>query len=101
VPAQIGVEFGLKYRVNGAPAGAKVTIRRDWLLPKPGFQPPDKPQILRLDRQDDTAIGAEHLVTYGFDDAWELVPGPWVLELWDGDRLLASKTFTIAKSPGA
>jgi hypothetical protein len=96
VPAQIGVEFGLRYSVVGQPSGAPVSVRRVWVLPPPGFQPPGSNQpITRLERVDETAIDGSVFVSYGFDDAWELVPGPWVLQFWDGDRLIGSQTFTV------
>lgn len=97
IPAQKGVEFGLKYRVIGAPSGARVTLKRDWLLPAPGFLPPGKQPISRLDRTDNVAIGNAIFVSYGFDDPWEMVPGPWILEIWYGDRKLSSQTFTVVK----
>ncbi len=37
------------------------------------------------------------LVTYGFDDAWELVPGPWRVQFFYGERLLGERTFTVVK----
>jgi hypothetical protein len=97
IPAQHGVEFGLKYRVVGAPKGAHVALKRDWLLPGSGFLAPGKPPLKRLDRVDNVAIGDTNYVSYGFDDPWELVPGPWILEIWDGDRKLTSQTFTVVK----
>jgi hypothetical protein len=97
IPAQHGLEFGLKYRVIGAPMGAKVTLKRDWLLPDPGFLQPNKPPINRLDRTDTVKIGEAEYVSYGFDDVWELVPGPWILEIWYGDLKLTSQTFTVVK----
>src|SRR5437868_5385476 len=36
VPAQLGVEFGLRYRIVGAPKGDTVTMKRVWRLPEPG-----------------------------------------------------------------
>lgn len=97
VPAQLGVEFGLKYRVIGAPSGVKVVMKRDWLLPEPGFHPPGSQPINRLDRTDTGTIGDVIFVSYGFDDPWELVPGPWVLEIWYSGRKITSQTFTIVK----
>ena len=97
IPAQHGVEFGLKYRVVGAPKHAQVTLKRDWLLPPPGFLAPNKPAVTRLDRTDTVSVGDVTYVSYGFDDPWELVPGPWILEIWDGHRKLTSQTFTVVK----
>jgi len=97
IPANIGVEFGLRYRVLGAPAGTKLTIKRVWVLPKPGFHPPSGPAIGHLDRTDTVTIGGDTLVTYGFDDAWELVPGRWTIKFFYGDRLLGERQFTMVK----
>lgn len=97
VPASIGTEFGLRYRVLGTPAGAKLTIKRVWLLPKPGFRPPSAPAIDHLDRFDSVAIGNDTLVTYGFDDPWELLPGPWIIKFYYGDRLLGERQFKMVK----
>jgi uncharacterized protein DUF3859 len=97
IPAQHGVEFGLKYRVVGSPKGLGVALKRDWLLPDPGFLEPGKQPIKRIDRADKVAIGDTTYVSYGFDDPWELVPGPWILEIWYGGRKLTSQTFSVVK----
>ncbi|HEY7991493.1 MAG TPA: DUF3859 domain-containing protein [Stellaceae bacterium] len=97
VPAQLGVEFGLRYRVVGNPNGAPVQIKRIWRLPTPGFRQPGKAAIHHLERVDDTTVGGTLYVSYGFDDPWELIPGPWVLEFWYGDRKLLSHTFTVVR----
>ena len=98
VPANIGVEFGLRYRVTGVPTGTRVTIKRVWLLPKPGFRPPSGPAIDHLDRADAVIAGQDTLVTYGFDDAWELVPGRWTIKFYHDDRLIGERQFTMVKA---
>ena len=97
VPAQLGVEFGLRYRVVGKPKGAKISVKRIWLIPEPGFRAPNKEPIRRLERSDDAVIGEAKFVSYGFDDSWELVPGQWVLEFWYADRKLGEQRFTVGK----
>ncbi len=98
IPAQLGVEFGLRYRAVGSPAGDQVKLQRTWLLRPPGFRPPAPGNpISRLDREDTVALGNTILVTYGFDDSWELVPGPWTLELWYAGRKVGSQVFTVTK----
>ena len=32
---------------------------------------------------------------YSLDEDWELVAGDWILEIWDGNKKLASQTFTL------
>ena len=34
-------------------------------------------------------IGAINYRGYVFEQDWELVPGAWTFELWDGQRMLA------------
>jgi hypothetical protein len=34
---------------------------------------------------------------YQFGHDWEIVPGTWTIELWDGDRKLASQSFQVVK----
>lgn len=98
VPAEMGVEFGLRYRALGMPNGTKVSIKRVWLLPAPGFRAPGAAQPLyRLERLDKTAIGEPTLASYGFDDSWELITGPWILEFWYGDVKLGEQRFTVVK----
>jgi uncharacterized protein DUF3859 len=94
IPARHEVEFGLKYRVTGAPGG-KLTLKRLWLLPGSGFLPPGKEPIKQLVRFDTVSTGGIVLASYGFDDPWELVPGPWTLEIWDDDKKLFSQTFNV------
>jgi len=97
VPANIGVEFGLRYRVIGVSNGEKIAIKRVWLLPSPGFRPPSGQAIDHLDRVDNTKIGDTAFVSYGFDDSWELVPGTWTIRFYYGDRLLGERQFNIVK----
>ena len=41
-------------------------------------------------------IGALCLLGYGFDNAWEIVPGVWTEQIWYQDRKLAERTFTVS-----
>jgi hypothetical protein len=31
----------------------------------------------------------------GFNQPWEVVPGTWEIEIWQGDRMLLEHRFTI------
>jgi hypothetical protein len=96
VPARLGVQFGVRYRIVGAPAGEDTTIRTTWLVPEPGMRNPLTGAVTRVDTADEkVTIGSDRLAGYGFSQAWEIVPGQWTLEFWAGDRKLNSITFTI------
>lgn len=32
-----------------------------------------------------------------FEDTWEMVPGKWTFEIWDGTRKFASQSFEVVK----
>jgi Domain of unknown function (DUF3859) len=96
IPAQLGVRFGFEYKVVGAPAGEIVSLKKVTIVPPAGLRSPVVAQPVK--RQEDmvtSKIGDPSYTGYRFDDPWELVPGPWRIELWDGDRKLAEQTFTV------
>ena len=98
VPARLGVHFGVRFWVSGTPDAAKVKLTRVWLFPDPGLKSPAlKEPIHRREQTETVAIGSGDFTTYAFDDLWELVPGNWTLEYWQGDRKLLSETFTVVK----
>jgi hypothetical protein len=99
VPARLGVRFGFRFVVAGAPAGTKVTLRKITHFPPEGLRSPaSKEPLARTESTITRTIGGQPGYTgYGFDDPWELVPGPWKIELWVGDRMLASESFTVIK----
>jgi hypothetical protein len=96
IPAELGLLFGVRYRVVGAPVGATAQLRRVWTPPAPGLRSPTIAEpIDRIERPFSVPIGEPKLASYRFDDEWELVPGLWRVELWDGERLLLSSEFTV------
>ena len=91
VPARVGVQFGVRYRITGVPSGQEATIRTKWLVPAPGMRNPLTGKVTRVDEADETVVtGTDRLAGYKFSQAWEVVPGRWTLELWSDDRKLGS-----------
>lgn len=95
VPGRIGVRFGFRYRIIGD--GQSVTLRRIVHIPEPGVHNPEKAIILTSEVHAETAIGPLEIAGYQFGHDWEIVPGSWTIELWDGDRKLASQSFQVVK----
>jgi hypothetical protein len=96
VPAQIGTRFGFEYKIIGTPAGKPVSFTKVTVFPQEGLRSPTVAQPLQhSDMTVTSKIGETSYVGYRFDDPWELVPGPWRIELWDGDRKVAEQTFTV------
>jgi hypothetical protein len=99
VPGQIGVRFGFRFKVVGPLQGAKVSLKEITIFPPGGLRNPSSAQAIRRSESTRTVIvGNEAAYTaYKFDDPWELVAGSWTIELWHGDRKLASQSFTVFK----
>ncbi len=98
IPARVGTEFGVEYRIVGEPDGADVTIRLINAYPAPGLiDPADPKPILETEFERIKKIGAVNYLGYGFENDWELVPGTWVMQIWQGDRKLVDESFTVVK----
>jgi uncharacterized protein DUF3859 len=100
--ARLGIGFGVRFRSAGAPRGARATLRSVWKIPEPGIHNPDNGTTYRESVAEfTTAIGAVHWRGYGFDQPWEVVPGVWTIEIWQADRKLLEKSFTIGPPAAA
>jgi hypothetical protein len=94
--ARAGIGFGVRFRTSGEPRGARATLRSVWKIPPPGIHNPNNDNTYRQSVVDfTTVIGGVHWRGYGFDEPWEVVPGEWTLEIWQGDRKLLEKSFAI------
>ena len=94
--ARVGLGFGARFRSSGEPRGARATLRSVWKIPEPGIHNPTNNNTFRQSVVDfTTAIGSVHWRGYGFDQPWEVVPGTWTIEIWQGDRKLLEHSFTI------
>lgn len=96
VSARVGIGFGVRFRSFGERDGERAMLRSVWKIPAPGIVNPTNHNTYRQSVSDfPTTIGTNHWRGYGFDDAWEVVPGTWTLEIWQGDRKLLEKSFAI------
>ena len=98
IPAQIGTTFGFRYEVMGKPHAAPIELRQVVIFPSPGLTPSfssSSRSIIRDEFLLQTRIGETSYASYTLEDAFELVPGDWVLEIWQGNRKLATQSFRI------
>jgi hypothetical protein len=94
--ARVGIGFGVRFRSAGEPRGAQATLRSVWKIPAPGINNPTNGTTYRESVAEfTTAVGGVHWRGYGFDQPWEVVPGVWTIEIWQGDRKLLEHSFTI------
>jgi hypothetical protein len=102
VPAQTGITFGFRYSVVGKPDGAPVNLRKVIVFPSPGLQPsPSSKRVSQDEFTVQTKIGESNYELYTLEDSFELVPGTWQIEMWHGNRKLATQSFTLEKSDSA
>ncbi len=95
-PARVGIGFGVRFRSAGEPRGGQATLRSVWKIPAPGIRNPTNGVTYReLVAEFTTAVGGVHWRGYAFDEPWEVVPGVWTIEIWQGDRKLLEHSFTI------
>jgi hypothetical protein len=96
--ARVGIGFGVRFRSFGARDGERAVLRSVWQIPEPGIVNPNDGKTYRQSVAEfDTTIGTDHVRGYSFDEPWEVVPGTWTLEIWQGDRKLLEKSFEIKK----
>jgi len=97
IEAGPAVIFGVKVRIRGKPDGKIVRYRVVWRYPEPGLRNPNT-GITKLSDEfmDGQRLGSVKCCYYWtLGDPWTQIPGRWVVELWDGRRLLASQAFTL------
>jgi hypothetical protein len=101
VPARLGVSFGLEYRLTGEREGAAATIRVVVIPPKAGlFNPATGKRLYRETwRPSIVLVGAPTLIGYKLEHDWEVVPGLWRFEIWQGERKLAEQSFCLVPEP--
>jgi hypothetical protein len=94
--ARVGIGFGVRFRSFGERDGERAMLRSVWKIPPPGIVNPTNGSTFRESVAElATTIGANHVRGYSFDEPWEVVPGTWTLEIWQGDRKLLEKSFEI------
>ena len=94
--ARVGIGFGARFRSFGERDGERAMLRSVWTIPPPGIVNPGNGTTYRQSVAEfPTTIGANHWRGYRFEESWEVVPGTWTLEIWQGDRKLLEKSFEI------
>jgi hypothetical protein len=98
IPGRLGLEFGFRYIVVGTPAGAEVPLDFVITYPPPGLADPADAEPLRESRfTRGKKIGETLYLGYAFENEWEIVPGEWTMEIWQGGEKRASRTFAVGR----
>ena len=98
IEAKLGVHFGIRYRVVGRPNLATIKLTSVTQYPAPGLKnPKSADNQARGEHPLFATIGQLNYRGYVLEHDWELVPGTWTMELWDGNRKLTSQAFDVVK----
>ena len=98
IPARNGLQFGFRFMVVGEPKNAAVKLKSITRFPPQGIRNPNTRNTSYQDEYTTSVkVGSADFRGYSFDNDWEIVPGVWTFEFWDGDRKLVEQKFTVVK----
>jgi hypothetical protein len=92
IPVRLGVCFGFCFRIEGGPDGRPVTLRQVRKFPHPGIGGQTRNESVL-----NAKFGARAIMGWCLDKNEELVPGMWIFEVWQGQRLLTSQAFSVVR----
>lgn len=102
IPARKSMRFGLRYVITGSPIGASVEIRLVTRFPETGLLDPiSGVRHYRSEYNVRSAIGAPAYREFLFDQSWEIVPGEWAFEFWQGGRSIGMQKFCVVDAESA
>ena len=96
ISARIGTRFGVGYVLSGPPTNELLSLKGVWQFPSGGMRNPESGRT--ADKQEwklNCRVGNDCWAGFIFDKSWELVPGTWTLEVWQGATSLVNHTFNV------
>lgn len=96
IQMELGTLFGLTYNWKDASERARAhTVV--WRFPPGGLVNPETGEtIIEYRQRKKNCTGSRGCHTgWSLDEPWELVPGPWTVEIYAGDSLLLVHTFNL------
>jgi hypothetical protein len=93
IEAALGTSFGILVKVTGDPPGELLNCSIRWIPPL--TNPVSGKTTERNEIQNQQMIGRPQATGYTFENAWEMVPGKWTVQLVYNSKVIAEKTFDI------
>lgn len=91
VPLVPGLAFGIRFRSD---------LTKDRVVRMVTLHPPLGPEgQTRSSWETVLQAGAVRARAFSFDHAYELVPGTWTMEVWEGSEVLLSVPFAVTTAP--
>jgi Domain of unknown function (DUF3859) len=96
VRGNLGVHFGVGYRLLTGRAGERVGLRAAIAYPPGGLSNPETGRSLeRREWNLVCTVGAQCTVGFFFREPWELKAGTWTVEVWDRSNRLVQEHFDV------
>lgn len=92
VHARLGTSMGFRYVAEGTPAGAELPVR---VVARHPPMTLEGRTLSESSWMDVVRIGRSNRAGWRFEAPYELVPGEWTLEVWQGPRLLVRQGFQV------
>jgi len=100
IVAQLGGAFGFRYKTTGRSPGALIPLTIVVKFPPEGVLSGDGKTPVVGDEYVETAVtGGDDFLTWKFENPSDLVPGIWLIEIWQGDKKLAEQPFKVILPP--
>ena len=97
IQAHRGLQFGIRFFVVGEPKEAEVKLKFVTRFPVQGMRNATAGVTsYRNEYAGAAKVGWADFFGYSFDEDWEMVPGVWTFEVWDGERKLVEQSITVA-----
>ena len=94
IVARVGMSFGFRVRMPGKATGVVVPCSTKCIHAK--LTDPSSGRSSEVEQWDTSALaGEEAYIGYTFDNEWELVPGPWTIQVFMDSKLMIEKTFNV------
>lgn len=94
IVARLGVRFGVGFTIQGTPVGAPVTVRRVWHFP-PTTNPTTGQTLARAENSFICRLGVSCFTGQFLSESFELVEGPWRVEVWVNETKVLEHAFTL------
>jgi hypothetical protein len=96
IKASLGTSFGIEYRFIEPSDSPEVPHTIIWRFPEPGLTNPVTGKTMHIYSRDKVGeVGKAYSTGWFFVEPWELVPGPWILEVHAGGKILSTTTFDV------
>lgn len=100
IPTIFKLHFGFRFRIVGDTPGLPVTLHKVVVFPT-AMQPTGGPGPVTSYQHDYTyTTGGASFTGYSFDHEWERQPGPWLMQIWQGQRKLAEMMYDVIDGRG-